>query len=105
MLTLDRVSGDLTTLARTAKITARGRMKKLMAMRFLRDVRFEVVIRTGVAIDQICRESGRPDIDLIATSTHGYSGFKRALIGSVAEHVVRYAESPVLIVPSRGCSS
>ena len=37
------------------------------------------------------------------TSTHGRTGFKRALIGSVAEHVVRYAECPVIIVPSRGC--
>lgn len=104
ILTVDRASGDLTTLARAAKIAARGRMKELMKLRFLQDVRVEVVIRTGSVVDEICRESARPDIDLVVTSTHGYSGFKRALIGSVAEHVVRHAECPVLTVPSRGFS-
>lgn len=104
MLTVDRASGDLTTVAHAAKLTARAGMKKLMAARFLQGVRVEIMIRTGAAIDEICRESGRPEIDLIVTSTHGYSGFKRAMIGSVAEHVVRYAECPVLTVPSRGVS-
>jgi nucleotide-binding universal stress UspA family protein len=104
LLTLDRASGDLTTIARAAKIAARTHMKQLMAMRFLQDVRLEVVIRSGGATAEICRESARPDIDLVVTSTHGYSGFKRALIGSVAEHVVRHAECPVLTVPSRGFS-
>ena len=102
MLMIDRASGDLTTVARAAKATARARMKKLAAMPFMRDVRFEVIIRTGDAIEEICRESGRADIDLIVTATHGYSGFKHAFLGSVTEHVVRYAECPVLTVPSRG---
>jgi nucleotide-binding universal stress UspA family protein len=105
MLTLDRASGDLTTLARAAKVTARARMKKLMAMKFLKEVRLEVVIRTGSTVGEIWREAGRGDTDLIVISTHGRTGFKRALIGSVAEHVVRYSECPVLIVPSRGCAS
>jgi nucleotide-binding universal stress UspA family protein len=104
MLMIDAASGDLTTVARAAKVTARARMRKLAAMPFMQDVRSEVIIRTGAAIEEICRESGRPDIDLIVSATHGYSGFKHAWIGSVAEHVVRYAECPVLTVPSRGAS-
>jgi nucleotide-binding universal stress UspA family protein len=31
---------------------------------------------------------------------HGRSGLKHALIGSVAEQVARYAECPVMIMPS-----
>ena len=104
ILMLDRASGNLTTVARAAKIYARARMKELAAMPFMQEVPFEVIIRTGAAVDEICRESERPDIDLIVTATHGFSGFKHALIGSVAEHVVRYAECPVLTVPSRGAS-
>ena len=38
------------------------------------------------------------------TSTHGRTGLKHAFIGSVAEHVARYAERPVLVVPSRSQS-
>ena len=101
---LDRVNSDITPLLKTARATAGEEMAQLRAMSFLRDVPCEIEIRIGSVVDEICRESGRPEIDLIVTSTHGYSGFKRALIGSVAEHVVRYADCPVLTVPSRGFS-
>lgn len=36
--------------------------------------------------------------DVIVMSTHGRSGLRRALIGSVADHVVRHAHRPVLLV-------
>ena len=99
---MDRVGADVTPLIKTAKATAREEMSELMGMSFLRGVPCETEIRTGSVIDEICGESSRPGIDLVVTSTHGRTGFKRALLGSVAEHVVRYAECPVIIVPSRG---
>ena len=100
---VDRVGADLTPLATTAKTTAREQMKKLTGMSFLRNIPCETQIRTGPVIDEIVGESGDPAIDLVVTSTHGRSGFRRAFIGSVAEQVVRYAECPVMTVPSRGC--
>lgn len=100
----DRVGADITPLIKAAEATAREEMSELLGVSFLRDVPCETEIRTGPAIDKICGESSRPDIDLVVTSTHGRTGFKRALLGSVAEHVVRYAECPVIIVPSRGRS-
>lgn len=36
--------------------------------------------------------------DLIAVGTHGRSGLSRALLGSVAEQVVRRADRPVVVV-------
>jgi nucleotide-binding universal stress UspA family protein len=37
--------------------------------------------------------------DMIVIGTHSRSGIDRLLMGSVAEHVVRHAEVPVLVVP------
>lgn len=37
--------------------------------------------------------------DLIVIGTHSRTGFDRLFMGSVAEHVVRYADVPVLVVP------
>ncbi len=37
--------------------------------------------------------------DLVLLGTHGRSGFERLLVGSVAESVMRHAQSSVLIVP------
>ncbi|HET7771272.1 MAG TPA: universal stress protein [Chloroflexota bacterium] len=39
--------------------------------------------------------------DLVVMATHGRSGPGRALYGSTADHVLRHAPVPVLLVPSR----
>lgn len=39
--------------------------------------------------------------NLIVLGTHSRSGLDRLLMGSVAEHVVRYSEIPVLVVPTK----
>lgn len=40
-------------------------------------------------------------IDLVAMGSHGRTGIKRALMGSVAEKVVRHARCPVLVARKR----
>jgi len=40
--------------------------------------------------------------DLIIVGTHNRTGLDRLLMGSVAEHVVRHSEVPVLVVPFKG---
>jgi universal stress protein A len=53
------------------------------------------------AADQLVRYADRHGIDLIVLGTHGRTGVSRALVGSVAERVVRTASCPVLTVPCR----
>lgn len=38
-----------------------------------------------------------PAIDVVVTGSHGHTGIKRALLGSVAEKIVRHAGRPVLV--------
>jgi nucleotide-binding universal stress UspA family protein len=42
--------------------------------------------------------------ELVVLGTHGRSGFERLLIGSVAESVMRHAQSSVLIVPPKAAA-
>lgn len=56
-----------------------------------------VHVRMGNAFDEICSLAGELEADLIVASTHGYTGWKHALLGSVAEGIVRHAPCPVLI--------
>jgi nucleotide-binding universal stress UspA family protein len=53
----------------------------------------------GIASAQIVDLARTGDYDLIVVGTHGRKGLQRALIGSVAERVVRTASCPVLVVP------
>ena len=54
----------------------------------------------GSPVIDICGFTKDHDINLIITSTHGFTGFAHVLIGSIAEQVVRHAPCSVLVVPS-----
>jgi len=47
----------------------------------------------------ICEFAGENGADYIAMATHGRSGLRRLLLGSVAEVVVRHASVPVVLYP------
>lgn len=59
-------------------------------------------IRFGHEAEEILNHCGQCDIDLIAMSTHGRSGVKRWLLGSIAEKVLRHATKPIFLVRSPG---
>ncbi|MGE5208215.1 MAG: universal stress protein [Alphaproteobacteria bacterium] len=102
---VDRAGVRLSGLAEAVEETSRQEMEALKQMDFMRGLQVQTATLPGLAVDEICAAAGEPDVDLIVTSTHGRTGLKHALIGSVAEHVVRYAGRPVLVVPSRDASS
>lgn len=60
----------------------------------------EVVILQGEPADRILSYARRHHADLIVVGTHGRTGLKRALLGSVAEDIIR--ASPVPVLAARG---
>ncbi|HET6947593.1 MAG TPA: universal stress protein [bacterium] len=61
-------------------------------------IRFEIVEGWSVP-EQILSAATRFGAALIVMATHGRTGLRRVLMGSVAEEVLRRAGTPVLIVP------
>lgn len=57
-------------------------------------------IREGHAATEIIDAAGMLRSDLIVVSTHGRTGLQHVLLGSVAEHIVRNAACPVLVLRS-----
>jgi nucleotide-binding universal stress UspA family protein len=55
----------------------------------------------GTPAESILRLSQEANVDLIAMSTHGRTGLGLALLGSVADEVVRHACPPVFLVPAQ----
>ncbi len=84
-----RQVGDLERQARKAldaKTTAlRARFPQLAAL-----------MRTGTPWEEILAAASDAGADLVVMGTHGRRGLPRALLGSVAEKVVRMAAVPVL---------
>ncbi|MEO8181481.1 MAG: universal stress protein [Deltaproteobacteria bacterium] len=60
--------------------------------------RVEVQLLHGFAVDEIQTFAEQGAFDLIVMGTHGRRGLSHALLGSVAERVVRLAPCPVLTV-------
>jgi glycine betaine transporter len=61
----------------------------------------QVLMKTGDARDMIDEAAKELGADLIVMGTHGRRGVSRALLGSIAESVVRTAPCPVLTIRSR----
>ena len=63
-------------------------------------IRVRAEILAGEAGDAIVAFAHSEVMDLIAMSTHGRSGLGRLVYGSVADHVLRHAGAPVLLIRS-----
>jgi nucleotide-binding universal stress UspA family protein len=59
-------------------------------------VDISTVLQVGVPAEEVLRTANALDVGLIVMGTHGRHGLPRALLGSVAEKVVRMSPIPVL---------
>ena len=86
--------GELQTRANeaTGSVVERGEKRGL-----------EVVesIQAGQPHRAVCNYADEEGIDLIVIGSHGRSGVRRALLGSVTERVLRTTDTPVLVVDAR----
>ena len=60
------------------------------------DIKVDTVFTEGRAGEETVRVASELKADLIVLGTHGYSGWKRFAMGSVAEYIVRHAPCAVL---------
>jgi nucleotide-binding universal stress UspA family protein len=61
-------------------------------------VAIDTLLREGVAWEAINAVADEIDADFVVIGTHGRRGLARALLGSVAENVVRTAHRPVVTI-------
>ena len=76
----------------------RERLSSFLTTEELERLRPEYALRVGAPAEEIVRYADACDADLIIMGTHGRTGIAHALMGSVAEQVVRVAPCPVLLV-------
>ncbi len=78
----------------------RRRLEALAAFRAA-ETRTRVEVRTGDPAPEILAAVREGNHDLIVMATHGWTGWRHLVLGSVAERVARESACPVLIVRSR----
>ena len=59
------------------------------------------LLPAGKPAEEIVQAAEVGSFDLVVIGTRGRTGVARAVLGSIAEHVVRHSPVPVLVVPER----
>ncbi|MEK7485455.1 MAG: universal stress protein, partial [Planctomycetota bacterium] len=63
-------------------------------------IQIKTRIENGTHYEQILKLANEWGADLIVMGTHGRTGIAHAVMGSVAEKIVRHASCPVLTIKS-----
>jgi nucleotide-binding universal stress UspA family protein len=96
-----RAPSSYLELLQAARRQAHRRLASWLAQARAARVRVQARLVEGGPSEQIRKVSGRWHADLIVIGTHGRSGMRRFVMGSVAEQVVRRSLRPVLTVRGR----
>ena len=83
------------------RVNSERELLKLAKVNTCEEVPINTLVRVGSPAREIVEVATDLNADIIVISTHGRTGFKHVLIGSVAENVVQRAPCPVLIVRER----
>ncbi|NLH48384.1 MAG: universal stress protein [Myxococcales bacterium] len=81
--------------------TARATLAKIAKEHLAPEIPVDLLVVRGNAADEIIRMTAEVKADLIVIATHGWTGWRHLIFGSVAEKVIRYAEIPVLTIRCR----
>src|SRR5262249_8871527 len=86
---------------RTQEVNAEDQLT-IAVQRVPSEVKSRKTIGIGDSADEITRIAAEENADLIVIATHGLTGWRHLIFGSVAEKVIRSADRPVLVIPSHG---
>jgi universal stress protein A len=92
------VGPDYMTVETELRASSEKKLKQLAAAEVPHEITARCIAESGSAANAIVENATKIPADLIVISTHGHSGLKHVFLGSVAEHVVRRAPCPVLVV-------
>jgi nucleotide-binding universal stress UspA family protein len=81
---------------------ARNYLEKIATPLRKKGIQVEAVSILGRAGDAILSYAGGNNVDLIAIATHGRSGLRRGVFGSVADYVLRESGLPMLVIRPQG---
>ena len=66
--------------------------------KFEKSIPVQTLVKMGHPTQVITELSKSLKVDMLIISTHGHTGLKHLLLGSVVERVIRHAPCPVLVV-------
>lgn len=94
---------DYQAFVSAMRANAEDRMSKSLGARLPRGIKHTSILVEGHPAEQILRAVDEYQIDLVTIATHGLTGWRHLIFGSVAEKVVRLSRVPVLTIRGDSC--
>lgn len=76
----------------------RSQLDEVAARELPTDLTWSTILRDGYPAGEVLDQVQEGGHDLVVMGTHGRTGIKRALLGSVTERVVRECKVPVMVM-------
>jgi len=94
----DPTSFNLPLYEKEMEQSAVKSLKKMQQEKIQQGIQSRTVVIQGDPATQIVSLADSDNIDLIIIATHGFTGWRKFMFGSVTEKVIRFANCPVLSI-------
>ena len=91
-------SGSSFLVLQEMEKAAKEALNEIVKKRMPKELSVRPIVVVGGAAEEIIQMSKKERVDLIVIATHGQTGWRHLVFGSVAEKVVRLAPCPVLTI-------
>lgn len=89
---------DLPSFEKERQVIAEKAIEKLAAEKLSAGIQHKTLVVQGDAAYQIVELAEEENADLIVIATHGNTGWRKVIFGSVTARVIRMAKCPVLSI-------
>lgn len=94
----DPISFNLPLYEKEMEASSRKTLEQAAADRISTAIQISTLILHGDPATQIVRLAEEEQVDMIIIATHGLTGWRKFMFGSVTEKVIRMADCPVLSI-------
>ena len=91
---------DISKLTEEIQAAAKKSLDRIIQKDISDEVNVRGLMLMGPPAEEIVKRASEENADAIVISTHGLTGWRRFIFGSVSEKVVRLAECPVITIPA-----
>jgi nucleotide-binding universal stress UspA family protein len=79
---------------------ARKSLEEMVREKLEGETKSRTMVVGGNPADEIARLAADEEVNLLVIATHGLSGWRKFIFGSVADKVAKFSPCPVLLIPS-----
>jgi nucleotide-binding universal stress UspA family protein len=94
---------DITALKKAQMDKSRTYLEKIQSELGSEGIKVKTESLEGTPSQSIANYADANGVDLIVIATHGYSGMKKLMFGSVALRVLHDSHAPVLLIRPESC--